>query len=36
MKSKNKLKTLEMRRKQWDNFPESVKRATTRPGSEKK
>lgn len=36
MKYKNKLKTLETRRKQWDSFPKNVQAATTRPGSEHK
>lgn len=36
MKYKNKLKKLEVRRKQWDSFPNSHQSATTRPGSEKK
>ena len=36
MKYKNRLKKLEARRKQWDAYPQSVKSATTRPGSETK
>ena len=36
MKAKALKKKLETRQKQWDLFPNSVKDATTRPGSEHK
>ena len=33
MKTKNRLKKLEARQKQWDSFPKNIQAATTRPGS---
>lgn len=35
-RGKKLKKTLEVRQKQWDNFPKSYQAATTRPGSEHK
>ena len=36
MKYKAKLKTLEARRKSFDNLPKSIQEAYTRPGSQHK
>lgn len=35
-RSKKLAKKLEVRKKQWDQFPKDVQNATTRPGSQHK